>query len=365
MAAALVTDIQSQRESALKKAEARVAHLEDANRALMDAANTASDMIDKLEAERDAAIRELDESDAKVALLEDKLKHATDRLEVLDVESDERDKLRASVAELEGEITANSLTPKEVLGKWWETIRRAKSAEARVADLESQLESVADRAAAAETALEAAPTASGGVEEEPLAESNSHIADGFLSEIGCTVRDCIGCGCLVAGGPTRCKRCSALCDAASAPAASGGGDGEPVAWMYKGEPWFDGNRWHDKHELTTDERLAKWKDKDAFPLYAAPPQPRGWLTPEDQDAILFLIGSRSHFSPQTPHEARRNAACRVCHSLIDSSSPPEVVRPAVNRAGARTYVEIVQSRDGQWLSALAAAGVPVKEVGRE
>jgi hypothetical protein len=59
------------RESALKKEEARVGHLEDANRALMDAANTASDMIDKVEAERDAAIRERDAAKARVAHLED------------------------------------------------------------------------------------------------------------------------------------------------------------------------------------------------------------------------------------------------------------------------------------------------------
>ena len=44
---------------------------------------------------------------------------------------------------------------------------------------------------------------------------------------------------------------------------------EPVAWRYKGEPWFDGNRWHDKYDVTTDERVAKFKDKDAQPLYTA------------------------------------------------------------------------------------------------
>jgi len=45
--------------------------------------------------------------------------------------------------------------------------------------------------------------AGGGVEgrSEP-------IVDGFLSELGCTVRDCRGCGCLVAGGPTICMRCA-------------------------------------------------------------------------------------------------------------------------------------------------------------
>lgn len=45
---------------------------------------------------------------------------------------------------------------------------------------------------------------------------------------------------------------------------------EPVAWMYKDEPWFDGTSYHDKYEVTTDERLAKFKDKNARPLYFAP-----------------------------------------------------------------------------------------------
>lgn len=34
------------------------------------------------------------------------------------------------------------------------------------------------------------------------------MIEGFVSELGCTVRECIGCGCLVSGGPTRCKRCA-------------------------------------------------------------------------------------------------------------------------------------------------------------
>jgi hypothetical protein len=46
----------------------------------------------------------------------------------------------------------------------------------------------------------------------------------------------------------------------------------PVAWRYKGEPWFDGDHWHDKYEVTTDERVARFKDKNAQPLYTAPQQ---------------------------------------------------------------------------------------------
>lgn len=32
--------------------------------------------------------------------------------------------------------------------------------------------------------------------------------EGFVHDLGCTVRECVDCGCLVPGGPTRCKRCA-------------------------------------------------------------------------------------------------------------------------------------------------------------
>lgn len=41
---------------------------------------------------------------------------------------------------------------------------------------------------------------------------------------------------------------------------------EPVAWMYKGEPWFDGDSWHETYETTTDKTLAYFKDKNARAL---------------------------------------------------------------------------------------------------
>jgi hypothetical protein len=141
-------------------------------------------------------------------------------------------------------------------------------------------------------------------------------------------------------------------------AASGGGEGEPVAWIYKGEPWFDGNRWHDKQELTTDERLAKWKDKDAFPLYRQPPQPRGWLTEEEREA---LESARLHLSCLDGDDEATERECKwssdVFGRLLARSSPPEVVAPA-------SYaVEHPQPpRDLEWRDALAAAGVTVKEV---
>lgn len=32
--------------------------------------------------------------------------------------------------------------------------------------------------------------------------------DGFVEGLGCTVRECIDCAALIAGGPTRCIRCA-------------------------------------------------------------------------------------------------------------------------------------------------------------
>jgi hypothetical protein len=32
--------------------------------------------------------------------------------------------------------------------------------------------------------------------------------EGFCEALCATVRECIDCGCLIAGGPTRCKRCA-------------------------------------------------------------------------------------------------------------------------------------------------------------
>ncbi len=41
----------------------------------------------------------------------------------------------------------------------------------------------------------------------PQSPSSYDLPEGFIPELGCTVRTCLDCGCLVAGGPTRCGRC--------------------------------------------------------------------------------------------------------------------------------------------------------------
>jgi len=59
-------------------------------------------------------------------------------------------------------------------------------------------------------------------------------------------------------------------------------DRAPVAWMYKGEPDFDGNRWHDNYCVTTDEQVARFKDKGCAPLYTHPPR-REWVGLTDDE----------------------------------------------------------------------------------
>jgi hypothetical protein len=39
-------------------------------------------------------------------------------------------------------------------------------------------------------------------------EKGYDLIEGFVKDLRCTVRECIDCGCLTPGGPTRCKRCA-------------------------------------------------------------------------------------------------------------------------------------------------------------
>ena len=45
---------------------------------------------------------------------------------------------------------------------------------------------------------------------------------------------------------------------------------EAVAWQYRDDPWYDGNKWHELFSLTKDVCLARWKGiGDEVPLYRA------------------------------------------------------------------------------------------------
>jgi hypothetical protein len=61
---------------------------------------------------------------------------------------------------------------------------------------------------------------------------------------------------------------------------------EPVAWIYKGEKSFDGNKYSDEYELTASKQVALWKDKDAKPLYTTPPQRKPLSDEEIQDLLM-------------------------------------------------------------------------------
>lgn len=51
---------------------------------------------------------------------------------------------------------------------------------------------------------------------------------------------------------------------------------DPVAWMYQGEPSFDGTDWRETWEVTTDKRLAEFKatPDQPIPLFSIQLQPQ-------------------------------------------------------------------------------------------
>ena len=169
--------------------------------------------------------------------------------------------------------------------------------------LREQLESVACRAATAETALEAA---SGG-EGEAVASTLTTSQDQVLEALSAETTQPGGC----------------------------------------------------HHFLTNTDKaiIADIRKK----LTPAPPQPRGWLKEEEREAVeYFSQFCDEHIVPQ-----EWNSMAGKLRTILARSTPPEVIRPKVNRAAARVCVDIVEDRDAQWLAANAAAGVAVKEVPRE
>jgi hypothetical protein len=181
----------------------------------------------------------------------------------------ERDALRAS-----------AITQALTADRFASAVQEADKLQARVAELEEQLESVACRAATAETALEAAAKLA------PRANDD--------------------------GGSNH-----------AAQAASGGGEGEPVAWEYdiatphgtgRGVSNLDPRKHSEIWQLATGVPAT-----DARPLYRSPPQPRGWLTSDERDWINYCQNNYP-----IPYGA---LAC--FDVLLARSSPPEVVLPDV------------------------------------
>jgi hypothetical protein len=132
-------------------------------------------------------------------------------------------------------------------------------------------------------------------------------------------------------------------------AASGGGEGEPVAWMLE---WTDHA---DLYGSKTQAERAAAGDVVPQPLYRATPQPRGWLTGEERGIIAGI----------TDDDEYTEEGQNIAKGLLARSSPPEVVLPQPPFARSNVaYSDWIMCLDAV-RSALAAAGVAVKKVGRE
>ena len=130
----------------------------------------------------------------------------------------------------------------------------------------------------------------------------------------------------------------------AAQAASGGGEGKPVAWRVEYRGFI---------ELYSVEQFATERASEVrgtvVPLYRAPPQPRGWLTGEERDAVQWA--AEAAYDKQHPAED-------TLRNLLARSTPPEVVLESWREAAG----EVVSLDDVR--AALAAIGVEVKEVGK-
>jgi hypothetical protein len=144
-------------------------------------------------------------------------------------------------------------------------------------------------------------------------------------------------------------------------AASGGGEQEPVAFQVE---LFKGCT------LTYRDRQVAYDKADAegggtvVPLYRSPPQPRGWLTGEEREAITLAAAQAPESDFVTNEEGRHLRT--VLTALLARSTPPEVVRVPLWRSKNSQHQpfmeELMARRDAEWIAALAAAGVAVKEV---
>jgi hypothetical protein len=117
-------------------------------------------------------------------------------------------------------------------------------------------------------------------------------------------------------------------------------------WAGHSCPWCE----HD----TLRAQLAKMKAAPAASGAAG----TGWLTAEERRLIGGMMESASAFPPTMQWHSGLlvRDTLRVMEALLARSSPPEVERPPY-KAGH-------SMRDGEWIAALAAAGVPCKEVGQ-
>jgi hypothetical protein len=140
-------------------------------------------------------------------------------------------------------------------------------------------------------------------------------------------------------------------------AASGGGEGEPDAWGVV----RDGNVESVSHRSfrKDEDRVAEKWGGTVVPLYRAPPQPRGWLTEQEIDAVTDAADTLSLRGCGSERRAR------ILRELLARSTPPEVVLPVADCSWCSDYATVWRECLEAVRSSLAAAGVEVKEVGDE
>jgi hypothetical protein len=151
-------------------------------------------------------------------------------------------------------------------------------------------------------------------------------------------------------------------------AASGGGEGEAVAWGVMVGGKIDQHAGSDAL-FVDNEEAQEWCHDAAIsnrgtvvPLYLAPPQPRGWLTEEEREMLRY--------ASQGLREAggiSNVQAMKQIDDLLARSSPPEVVHPDCHfdQFSGCSAVHAWNICAADFRKALAAAGVAVKEVGGE
>jgi hypothetical protein len=138
-------------------------------------------------------------------------------------------------------------------------------------------------------------------------------------------------------------------------AASGGG--EPVAWGVIDERQKVREQFEERDDAVSYARAASYgriveKQKlTVAPLYRFPPQPRGWLTGEEREAVQWAADAA--YDKQHPAED-------TLRSVLARSTPPEVVLPC----SWKTIQGELVCLHREVIAALAAAGVAVEEVGK-
>jgi hypothetical protein len=123
------------------------------------------------------------------------------------------------------------------------------------------------------------------------------------------------------------------------------------------------------HHTKTDAEDEANGDVVPQPLYRSPPQPRGWLTEEERRLIESLEGTFQQNADALRsqglhgHVDNWERKVKLFRSILARSSPPEVVKPQGLGGPKLDQETTIQRRDRQWIKALAAIGVAVKEVG--